>query len=116
MAIYERTKEIGIMKVIGAGLSDIRNMFLIESATIGLVGGAVGLLFSYLISFIMNHFLSAGALSGIFGGAGEGNISVIPVYLALGALVFATLVGLIAGYMPARRAMKLSVIDAIRKD
>ena len=47
MAIYERTREIGIMKVIGAVISDIRKMFLLESAFIGFLGGAVGVLFCY---------------------------------------------------------------------
>ena len=56
MAIYERTKEIGVMKVLGCKLSKIRQMFLIESGTIGFIGGVIGCLFSVLISFVLNNF------------------------------------------------------------
>ena len=54
MSIYERTKEIGIMKVIGASLKDIKRLFLFESALIGFSGGVLGVGFSYLLSFIIN--------------------------------------------------------------
>ncbi len=46
MSIYERTKEIGVMKVIGASLRDIKRLFLFESALIGLLGGILGIIFS----------------------------------------------------------------------
>jgi putative ABC transport system permease protein len=115
MSIYERTREIGVMKVLGCLLSDIRNMFLFEAGVIGFSGGIAGLLFSYGASYVLNKFAG-----GLFGGGrapGEENIiSVIPVWLALAALGFATLVGLISGFMPARRAMKLSALEAIKSE
>ena len=113
MSIYERTREIGVMKVIGAGLGVIRRIFLFESGMIGLVGGIVGLGFSELVSIVLNTF--AGGLLSFMGPTGEGSrISIIPIWLALFVLVFATLVGLISGFYPARRAMKLSALEAIR--
>lgn len=112
MSVYERTKEIGIMKVMGASLGDIRKMFLIESATIGFLGGLVGLLLSLLVSFILNNTL--GAAMGEF--AGEAKLSVIPLWLVVGSVLFATLIGTLAGMVPAQRAMKLSPLAAIRNE
>lgn len=115
MSIYERTREIGVMKVIGAALSDIRRIFLFESGMIGFVGGVIGLGFSKLMSILLNTF--AGGLLNFMGPMGDGStISIIPMWLALFSLVFATLVGLISGFYPARRAMKLSAIEAIRTE
>jgi len=116
MSIYERTREIGVMKVLGCILGDLRNMFLFEAGLIGFIGGVAGLLFSYAASFILNKYAG-----GLFGGGyymgGSGNtISVIPLWLALSSLVFSTLVGIISGFMPARRAMKLSALEAIKTE
>lgn len=112
MSIYERTKEIGIIKVLGADIADIRRLFLLEAALIGLGGGILGILFSYGGSWILNKV--AGGFMANMGGSSK--ISIIEPQLALGALIFATLIGLISGYAPARRAMKLSALEAIRND
>ncbi len=111
MSVYERTKEIGVMKVLGAALSDIRKLFLIESAAIGFFGGLLGLLLSFAMSAIVNA-VTSGATEGF--GTGGGGISVIPVWLMLGAVVFATGIGTLAGLLPAHRAMRLSPLAAIR--
>ncbi len=108
MSIYERTREIGVIKVLGAQLQDIKRLFLIEAGFIGFIGGVIGLILSYLISFGLNK-LGASWTDGAY-------ISVIPAYLAIGAVGFATLVGLISGYSPARRAMNLSALEAIRSE
>lgn len=117
MSIYERTREIGVMKVIGANLGDISRMFLVEAGLIGFIGGCAGLLFSYLVSLAMNTVLQpflAGIMNNM-GGAG-GTISIIPIWVAGGALVFATLIGVAAGYYPARRAMRLSALESLRNE
>ena len=114
MSIYERTREIGVMKVLGADLKDIGTMFLLEAGLIGLGGGALGVAFSYVVSFLLNH-LTAGFMGGMMGGA-PGQISIITPMLALSAMLFATMIGLAAGYLPARRAMHLSALDAIRAE
>ncbi len=54
MSVYERTREIGIMKVIGASLADIRKLFLFESGMIGFFGGVLGAAFSYGVSYLIN--------------------------------------------------------------
>ena len=115
MSIYERTREIGVMKVLGCKLNDIRNLFLFESAMIGLFGGAIGLLLSEGLSFLLNTFLGP-MMGGDMPGAGPTTISVIPLWLAVLAVAFSTMVGLISGYFPARRAMKISALQAIKTD
>jgi len=109
MSIYERTREIGVIKVLGANLADIKKLFLMEAAMIGFGGGVMGVLFSYLVSFGLNKISV-----GFMGRADATGISVISVGLALSAVAFSTLVGIIAGYSPAHRAMKLSALEAIR--
>jgi putative ABC transport system permease protein len=111
MSIYERTKEIGIMKVIGASITDIRNMFIAESTMIGLIGGMVGIVISLLLSVLIN------LIAGLFiGGGGGVTISYITPGLVLFALVFSALVGLLSGVRPAIKAANLSSLDAIRSE
>lgn len=114
MSIYERTKEIGVMKVIGASLKDIKRLFLFESAIIGLLGGIIGVVFSETLSFLINKF--GGTLLD-FLGTGEGSkISIIPLWLILAAMAFSTLIGILSGYYPAKRAMNLSALEAIKTE
>lgn len=114
MSIYERTREIGVMKVIGASLKDIRRLFLFESAIIGLGGGVFGVGFSYIISLIVNKFSNVfGPALGLYGAT---KISIIPAWLIFAAMAFASFIGVISGYFPARRAMNLSALEAIRTE
>ena len=108
MSIYERTKEIGIMKVLGCSLGKIRDLFLLEAGFIGLSGGAIGLLLSYGISAVIN------AVAG--GSTGYSTLSYIPLWLSVVALIFAVIIGMLAGLMPALRAMKLSALSALRNE
>ena len=111
MSIYERQKEIGVMKVIGASVRDVETMFLIESGFIGFFGGILGLFISLLVAKLLNSTLG-GDPNSMFGTSG--NIIIIPVWLALVGVGFSALVGVLAGYLPARRATKLSAIEALR--
>lgn len=112
MSTYERTKEIGIMKVLGCSLSNIRSMFLSEAAFIGFLGGVAGLILSYVLSLLLNKVAPA-----VMSDFTEGTrISLIPLWLSLLAVVFATLIGMIAGFFPAQRATKLSPLAAIRNE
>ena len=112
MSVYERTKEIGIMKVMGAALGDIRRMFLIESAAIGFLGGVIGLVLSLAASALLNATLGAQ----VAGEGGSGELSVVPAWLMVGAVVFATLIGTLAGLVPAQRATNLSPLAAMRAE
>ena len=111
MSIYERTKEIGVMKVLGCDMAAIRNMFLAEAGFIGLIGGVVGIGLSYGVSLLINKFVGAQALTGM-----AGDLSRVPPWLSLAAVAFAIFVGMAAGFMPAMRAMKLSPLAAIRNE
>lgn len=109
MSTYERTKEIGVMKVLGCDMRDIRKLFLMEAGCIGFIGGTVGLGFTLFLSALLNSLArSAGEING--------NISLITWWLALVAVAFSTLMGMLAGYFPAKRAMKLSPLAAIRTE
>ncbi|UWG99157.1 ABC transporter permease [Dehalobacter sp. DCM] len=117
MSIYERTREIGIMKVIGASIKDIEKLFLFESGMIGFLGGLLGMGVSFVLSLILNmisHNTQVLMSMGI-GGSGS-KISVIPFWLVIAVMGLSIIVGLIAGYYPARRAMKLSALEAIRNE
>ena len=112
MSIYERTKEIGVMKVLGCDLRNIRSLFLMEAGFIGFIGGVIGLILSFILSAVVNHVASTMSenmtdMSGI---------SYIPIWLVFLSLIFAILVGMVAGFFPARRAMKLSPLAAIRNE
>lgn len=114
MSIYERTKEIGVMKVIGASLKDIKKLFLFESAMIGFSGGIMGVIFSKILSIVINKF---GANFGNYmGTGGDTKISIIPIWLIFAAMGFSTLIGILSGYYPAKRAMNLSALEAIKTE
>lgn len=109
MSTYERTKEIGVMKVLGCDMRDIQKLFLAEAGFIGFIGGMVGLGFTCILSAVLNSLAqSAGGMNG--------NISLITWWLAVIAVVFSTMMGMLAGFFPARRAMKLSPLAAIRTE
>lgn len=115
MSIYERTKEIAIMKVIGATFNDIRLMFLAEAGMIGFFGGILGLAFSFGLSVLINQL--SGDFMGDYIGTGEPlSISQIPLWLAAFAILFSILIGLLAGVYPANRAVKLSPMEAMRSN
>lgn len=120
MAIYERRKEIGVMKVIGSSIRDIKKLFLFESAAIGLLGGLLGILASFGLSFTLNNLVSEQMMHflDIYPDPDEAKIalSIIPPWLVFSALGFTALIGLISGYLPARKAMKLSALEAIKTD
>jgi len=125
-SVTERTREIGVMKVIGASIKDIRRMFLLEAVMIGILGGIFGTGVSLIGSYVLNNFdieflegLRPPDMGDMMGGAPvaeEVIVSLITPSLLLLALGVAAGVGLIAGYFPARRATKLSALAAIRTD
>ena len=106
-AVIERTKDIGIMKSVGAQNKDILIIFVIESGLLGLVGGAIGIaigiLLSKIVEFLSFQFLGTSLIKAFF-----------PWYLIVGSLLFSFLVGTISGFFPARQAAKLKPVDALR--
>lgn len=117
MSIHERTKLIGLMRATGASKKDIRTLFLVESATIGLLGGVFGVVFSYfgligiraLLIFAMNYFDIVDLMI-------VNEIAKLDALTSLFTIGFAILVTIIAGIYPAIKASNLNPIDAIRHD
>ena len=101
------------MKVLGCSLNTIRSMFLAEAAFIGFLGGVAGILLSYLLSFMANQMIAPYVMSDYGSGT---NISVIPLWLVGAAIVFSTVIGMVAGFFPAQRATRLSPLAAIRNE
>ena len=119
MAIYERTREIGLMKAVGATNRDVMSVFLMEAGGIGLLGGIGGILLGVgggaLLDLVAGTYLSAQAVqSGA--NAADATISIIhtPAWLPIFALVFSTLVGVISGVYPAVQAASLDPIAALK--
>ncbi len=105
-SVYERTKEIGILKAVGAKRKDIIAIFLIESGAIGLVGGIGGVVLGFAAAQIVELYGQFHPVLYI-----EASSS---LWLALTALAFALLVGAASGYFPARKAASLDPVDALR--
>ncbi len=120
MSIYERTKEIGIMKVLGCTIKDIRKLFLFEAGMIGLFGGMIGIGLGYIASWGINKFgapLFKALLSGNYMyDMTNTTFSLIPIYLPFASLAVSICVGLLSGYFPARRATKISAIEAMKTE
>ncbi len=112
MAVYERTREIGILKAIGASPGDIRALFMAEAAFIGLVGGIVGTIGGWLLGLGLNRLILA--ILRWQEVPIEGTFFVVTGWLVALALVFATVVGLLAGLYPAARAARLDPLEALR--
>jgi putative ABC transport system permease protein len=107
-SVLERTREIGVMKAIGARNGDITILFLIEAGVLGMAGGLIGCLLGVTLSKTV-EILSAGALA---------NSTLVKAYvsaeLIAGALLLSFIVGCVSGVLPARQAANLKPVDALR--
>ncbi len=116
MSVLERTKEIGIMKAVGARNRDIRSIFLSEASLIGLFGGLVGLLLGFLGSRLIQTIVNSYMMNKNATGSGDELSFYIPSYLSVGVVIFSILVAALAGYFPAKRAAKLDPAEALREE
>ncbi|MBU2476656.1 ABC transporter permease [Candidatus Micrarchaeota archaeon] len=105
MSVMERTREIGVMKAIGASTNTILLLFLVESGLIGLIGGIIGVIIGALMA------LSASAIASY---AGFPFNAFPSVELIAGGLFFSLIVGMISGWIPAQRAAKMDPVEALR--
>ncbi|MFN8532733.1 MAG: ABC transporter permease [Dehalococcoidia bacterium] len=114
MSVYERTREIGIMKATGASRGDVLRLFLVESGMMGAIAGITGLIAGWLLSLFVDwlaHIYLESQQANFVG-----SLSFVPLWLAIGSLVFAILVGVLAGLYPAFRAASLDPVAALRHD
>jgi hypothetical protein len=114
MAIYERTREIGILKAVGATNREVRRMFTADAVLLGLIGGVVGVilgtLLGRLVDWVGHQYLASEGVTGI------GQMSIVPPWLAIGALIFAGFIGVLGGMYPAARAARLDPVEALRHE
>lgn len=104
MSVYERTREIGIRKAIGASHRQIVGQFLVESAFIGFLGGASGLLLGWITTVAVNAVMSGGGTI----------LFLVTPRLAIGALAFAVVLGVASGFYPSLHAARLKPVLALR--
>ena len=114
MSILERTREIGIMKAIGAEDREIKLIFFVEAAVIGVTGGIVGVLVAWGIAALANRLAYRFILKPQ--GASFIDFFDLPPYLWLGAILFALLVSIAAALYPASRAARIDPVRALRHD
>jgi ABC-type antimicrobial peptide transport system permease subunit len=111
MSVLERTREIGVMRALGAGRSTIRRLFSFEAAGLGFFGGLFGVLLGYGIVLGAKPIISRAVKSS--SQAGAPNFSV-PVWLIAMVTIGTTLIGFLSGFLPARRAARLDPVEALR--
>lgn len=109
-SVFDRVNEIGILKVLGCDMDELRLLFLMEAAVIGLVGGVLGVLSSYGVRVAVNK-----AAVSLFHLAKGTQVAMIPWWLALAGVFGSVILGVAAGYFPARWASKLRPIDAVTR-
>lgn len=111
VSLLERTREIGLMKAMGMKSSEVREVFLTESMTLGLWGGMFGLLLGFLGGKLLGLLLS---VFSVFSGDGMLDISYIPIQFILFVIALSLFVGILTGIFPAKRATKISALNALR--
>jgi putative ABC transport system permease protein len=113
MSILERTREIGVMKAVGGSENEIKFIFFVEAACIGLVGAVFGLMLGWLVTRIANQVMNTMVLPD---NQGPIDLFYFPVWLILGAVGFSVFVSLAAGLYPAIRAARIDPVRALRHD
>lgn len=111
MSILERTREIGVMRAVGARRATVSLLFTFEAALLGFFGGLVGLLIGYGAVLLANPLINK-QLQG--NNIQSSNIITLPLWLILGVVGLTTLIGILAGLYPARRAARLDPVEALR--
>jgi putative ABC transport system permease protein len=114
MSVMERTRLIGILKSIGTKNSEIMKMFVTESGIIGLMGGLLGIFLGFIVVGIIS---SIGFNIMEMGRMGTNtSVAIVTPQLILFALAFSTIIGIISGLIPARKAANLQVVEAMRSE
>jgi putative ABC transport system permease protein len=115
MGVLERVREIGVMKAVGAGEGTIQLLFLVEGLLIGLVGGSLGLLLAWGLSFPGDAW-ARGLLAANTTIKLKESVFVFPLWLTLGGPTFAGIITTLAAVYPARRAAMVNTVEALRHE
>lgn len=111
VSLLERTREIGLLKSMGMKSNEVRDLFLAESMTMGLLGGFLGIILGLVIGKILELLLS---IYGLISGVGSISIINMPILFAVFIIVLSFLVGVLTGVYPAKRATRISALNALR--
>ena len=110
MAILERTREIGVMRAVGAKRGTVSRLFTLEAALLGFLGGVIGVGIGYGLTSIANVFINKQLLTN---GLKARDIIALPIWLIFAVVAITTVIGILAGLYPARRAAKLDPVEAL---
>jgi putative ABC transport system permease protein len=114
MSVMERTRLIGILKSIGTRNSEIMKLFLTESGIIGLMGGLLGVFLGFIVVGVIS---SVGInIMGMGRMGASTSVAIVTPELILFALLFSTIIGIISGLIPARKAANLQIVEAMRSE
>ncbi len=116
MAVTERTHEIGVMKALGANPASIKRMFLMESASIGIIGSIFGVLIAYIVSIGANALIPMILEATTESQGFDITFSYIPIQLVLIATAISIAVAMISGFRPAAKATRINVLNALRRE
>ncbi|MYY65077.1 ATP-binding cassette domain-containing protein [Lactobacillus salivarius] len=107
ISVVERTKEIGVLKALGARRKDIRRIFASEAFLIGVISGTIGVIVTYILGFFINNFTKA---------AFEVSVVSMTAKYAISGIIISVVISMIAGILPSNRASKLDPVEALRKE
>lgn len=111
VSLLERTREVGLMKAMGMKSEEVRELFLTESMIMGFYGGLLGLLIGFGVGKLLSLILSSVAIAR---GVGFVDVSVVPFSFVMTVVALSLVVGILTGYYPAKRATKISALNALR--
>jgi ABC-type antimicrobial peptide transport system permease subunit len=111
VSLLERTREVGLMKAMGMKSSEVQELFLTESMIMGFFGGMLGIILGFILGKLAGIILS---LFSVFKGIGFIDISYLPIPFVFVIILLSLLVGIVTGIYPARRATKISALNALR--
>lgn len=107
ISVVERTKEIGVLKALGARRKDIRRIFASEAFLIGVISGTIGVIVTYILGFFINNFTKA---------AFEVSVVSMTAKYAISGIIISVVISMIAGILLSNRASKLDPVEALRKE
>ncbi|WP_211296450.1 ABC transporter permease [Paenibacillus donghaensis] len=110
MSTHQRRRQIGIMKVLGSNMGQVRNMFIMEAALLGMLGGLLGIGFSYLITMGLTRLIGSSM------GMGEALVIEVPLMSLPVGMAFAIMTGVLSGIYPAISASRTNALTAIKRD